>query len=184
MNRHGTILTEFLVLLIMIVLTSATVLFLVKTGVLMVRAEGEEISVLDAEFLPIGREGYLAIKEFQFCEGVDELYQCVGEKDTFQIGEEVHFRFVVESSVTNGEVMLVENYRVKGPNGEIILEVEEENNYHVTLQSGGRQEEVHFKDFLITEPGEDSAGQYTLELVMENPLLNKKTTLVKQFMVQ
>ncbi len=183
MNRQGTILTEFLVLLIMIVLTSAIVLFLVKTGVVSVRADGEEVSVLDAEFIPLGREGYLAIKEFQFCDAVDELYDCQGEKDTFQIGEEVHFRFVVESSVSNGEVMLAENYRLKGPGGEVLLEVSEDSNYHLGLESNKKKESITFKDYFIINLGSEE-GEYILELVMENPLLNKKSIKTEKVMIQ
>lgn len=183
MNQHGTILTEFLVLLIMIALTSATVLFLVKTGVVSVRADGadsEEVQILDAEFIPIGREGYLAIKEFRFCDAVDELYNCIGEKDAFQIGEEVHFRFVVESSVSNGEVMLVENYRLKGLGGKVILDVDTNNNYNYNLQSQQKKQNIYFKDYIITEDG-DPTGLYTVEFLIENPLLNKRVTLTKQF---
>lgn len=182
MNAKASI-TEFLVLLIMIALTSATVLFLVKSGVISVRADGEEVSVLDTEFIPVGREGYLAIKEFQFCDAVDELYNCVGEKDTFNIGEEVHFRFVVESSTSKGEVRLVENYRVKGPGGTLLLDVNEENNYPFNLQSNKKKENIYFKDYIITEDG-DTTGEYTLELLIENRLLNKKSTLIKKFNLQ
>ncbi len=182
MNTHGASMVEFLVLLIMIVLTSATVLFLVKTGIVAVRADGEEVSVLDTEFIPIGREGYLAIKEFQFCEKVDELYNCVGEEDMFNIGEEVHFRFVVESSVSNGEVMLVENYRLKGPSGEVLLEVSEDSNYHLGLESNKKKELIYFKDYFIVNEGSDH-GEYTIDLIIENLLLNKKTTLTKNIFI-
>lgn len=176
-NKKASI-TEFMVLLIMIVLTSATVLFLVKSGIVSVRADAEEVSVLNTEFIPVGREGYLAIKEFQFCSDVDELYNCIGEKYIFTIGEEVHFRFVVESSTSNGEVMLVENYRLKSPRGEVLLDVNEESNYHLNLQTGKKQELITFKDYFIVNPGSDE-GEYTLELVMENVLLNKRATITK-----
>ena len=185
MNKKASII-EFMVLIIMIVLTSATVLFLVKTGVVSVRADdgvgAEEVSVLDTEFIPIGREGYLAIKEFQFCDSVDELYTCVGEKDRFNIGEEVHFRFVVESSTSNGEVRLVENYRLKSPSGEILLDVDEESNYHLNLQTGKKKELITFKDYFIVNQGSEE-GEYTLELVMENVLLNKKATLTEKIVI-
>jgi len=187
MNKKAS-LTEFMVLLIMIVLTSATVLFLVKTGVVSVRADdgasGEEVPVLDAEFIPIGREGYLTIKEFQFCVGVDELYNCIGEKDTFAIGEEVHFRFVVESSTSNGEVLLVENYRLKSPGGEVLLDVDEESNYNFNLRSDRKTEDTYFKDYIITEQGKDQPGTYTLELLIENQLLNKRVTLSKEYALE
>lgn len=183
MNTHGASMVEFLVLLIMIVLTSATVLFLVKTEIVSVRAEGGEVSVLNTEFIPVGREGYLAIKEFQFCDAVDEVYNCLEEKSTFQIGEEVHFRFIVESSTWNGEAMLVENYRLKSPSGDVLLDVDEESNYHFNLQSTKRKEDIYFKDYFIVNPGSE-IGEYTLELVIENPLLNKKTMLTEKAQIE
>ena len=41
-------------------------------------------------------------------------------------------------------------------------------------------QEVYFKDYLVIEKG-DKEGKYVLELVVENPLLNKKVTLVEEF---
>lgn len=181
MNTKAS-LAEFMVLLIMIVLTSATVLFLVKSGVVSVRADADEVSVLNTEFIPVGREGYLTITEFQFCGSVDELYNCVNEKDTFKIGDEVHFRFAVESSTSNGEVMLVENYRLKDPSGKLLLDVDEKNNYHLNLESAKKQELITFKDYFVVNLGSEE-GEYTLELVMENVLLNKKTTLTEKVMI-
>ncbi|MDO8655930.1 MAG: hypothetical protein Q7K45_01715, partial [Nanoarchaeota archaeon] len=115
-----------------------------------------------------------------FCDSVDELYTCVGEKDVFRIGEEVHFRFVVESSTSNGEVRLVENYRIKGTDGTILLDVNDENNYLFNIQSNKKNENIYFKDHIITEIG-DNVGEYTIELLIENVLLNKKSTLIKKF---
>ena len=170
---------EILIFLIVVVLTSAVVLFLVQSGIVTVKADGEEVPILNAEFIPVGREGYVAIKEFQFCDTVDELYNCLGEKNTFQIGEEVHFRFIVESSTWNGEVMLVENYKLKSPTGETLLDVDEENNYHFNLQSGKKKELIYFKDYFVVNLG-SAEGEYTVELVIDNPLLNKKVTTVQR----
>jgi len=174
MNKKASI-TEFMVLLIMIVLTSATVLFLVRSGIVSVRADVEEVSVLNTEFIPVGREGYLAIKEFQFCSDVDELYNCIGEKKTFAPGENIYFHFLVESSTSHGEVMLIQNYKLKNPSGEILLDVDEESNFHFNIQSNKKQELIYFKDYFIVSPG-SSYGEYMVELVVENPLLNKKAT--------
>ncbi len=173
---------EIVIFLIVVVLTSALVLFLVQSGIVTVKAESEDVSVLNAEFIPVGREGYLAIKEFQFCGAIDDLYNCLEEKSTFQVGEEVHFRFIVESSIWNGEAMIVENYRLKSPSGEVLLDVDEESNYHFNLQSAKKKEDIYFKDYFIINPGSE-AGEYTLELVVENPLLNKKATLTKMFLI-
>jgi hypothetical protein len=78
--------------------------------------------------------------------------------------------------------MLVENYRIKGPTGELLLEVDESNNFNFDLTSNKETEDVTFKDFFIVNQGLPE-GQYTMELFIENPLLTKKTTLVKKFQV-
>ena len=94
--------------------------------------------------------------------------------------EEVHFKFVVESSTYNGEIMLTENYKLIDPDEKILLEVDESENFHFQKKSKETKELITFKDFLII--GEDlPTGEYTLNLVVENPLINKKTTLTKRF---
>ncbi len=180
MNTHGSIMMELFIFLIVILLTSATVLFLVQSGILQVRAVGDEASILNMEFIPVGREGILAMKEFQFCGQVNEQYQCLDPKETFMIREEVHFRFVVETSTFNGEVMLVENYKLKSPSGEVLLDVDVNRNLHYEHQSTQKNEQIYFKDYLITEFG-DQTGEYTFELLLENPLLTKKVVLTRKF---
>ena len=179
MNKEGKIATQILIMLVVVVLTSAAVFSLVQYGVIKVK-EVEGAQVLNTEFIPYMREGYLAIKEFKFCEDVDENYGCVGEKEDFELGGRIYFRFVIESSIVDGEVMLVENYQLKGPTGEMLLEVDEKNNYYFEVESKKKTELVFFKDYFIVGAGLEE-GEYTLELLMENPLLNKKTTLVKKF---
>ena len=183
MNTHGSIMMELFIFLIVILLTSATVLFLVQSGILQVRAVGDEAPILNMEFIPVGREGILAMKEFQFCGQVNEQYQCLEQKETFIIGDEVHFRFVVETSTFNGEVMLVENYRLKGPDGMVLLDVDTKNNYNYNLPSKEKIQDIYFKDYILSEIG-DPLGTYTAEFVIENPLLNKKATLRKQFTLE
>ena len=79
--------------------------------------------------------------------------------------------------------MLVENYQIKGPNGELLLGVDEKNNFNFDLISNEKKELITFKDFFVV--GSDlSEGEYTLELIVNNPLLNKKTTLVKKFQME
>lgn len=190
MNPHASVMLELLIFIITVILTSAIVLFLVQTGVVGVQANGEgvedesggeaaEVSVLDTEFLPIGREGTLAVKDFQFCDFVNELYQCVQEKSNFVLGEEVHFRFLVESSSLNGEIMLVENYRLIDPQGKVVLDVDEKNNFYFNQVSGKKTEQVTFKDYFIAG-FELVEGQYTLELWLENPLIGKKVKVVRE----
>lgn len=183
MNKSGKVITEILVLMVVIVLTSAIILFLVQSGLITVKAEGEQAPVLNTEFIPLGREGYLTVKDFKFCIYIDENYNCLLEKDSFFQGDEVHFFFVVESTTANGEIMLIENYRLKDPSGKVLVDIDAKNNYHFEMSSKDKQETVSFKDY-FTLADNSEPGEYTLELVLENPLLNKKATLSKTFLVE
>jgi len=181
-NRKGKLAMEVLVILIVVVVTSGVMFSLVRAGVLEVKPEGEA-SVLDTEFIPMGRGGYLGIEDFKFCEGVDVDYQCLGEKKAFEKPSLVFFRFTVKSTTVRGEVILVENYRLKDKEGKVLLEAEEKDNFYYKVKSDKEVQEIYFKDYLVIEKG-DEAGKYTLELILENPLLNKKVTLVKEFEVR
>ncbi|MBI4983077.1 hypothetical protein HZC32_00325 [Candidatus Woesearchaeota archaeon] len=182
MNTQSKGVTELLVMLIMVVLTSGTVLLLVQSGIITVKAENEQVPILNAEFIPMGREGSLAVKEFQLCDYVDPGYNCVNEGDTFVSGSEVHFRFVVESSTYNGDIMLVENYRVKDSQGKILFDVDEKNNFHFDIPSSELKEKVSFKDYFVIAD-DAPEGEYSLELIVENPLLVKRTVTLKTFKV-
>ncbi len=188
-NKKAKVEFEVLLFMIALVIVSALVLWAVQSGIVTVRADGAgEKPILNAEFIPYGREGFLAVKEFQFCSAVDEKYNCLGEngesgeKEEFKVGEEVHFRFVVESTTVYGKVTLTENYRVKGPDDSVLLEVDDNSNFNFESEGGDKVQRVYFKDFIITEKG-DARGKYTLELMMNNPLLEKKAVLVKEFEV-
>ena len=183
MNKRGKVITEILVMMIVIMLTSAIILFLVQSGLITVKAEGEQAPVLNTEFIPLGREGYLAVKDFKFCIYVDENYNCLLEKDSFFQGDEVHLFFVVESTAAGGKIMLIENYRLKDPSGKVLVDIDAKNNYHFEMSSKDKQEIVSFKDY-FTLADDAGPGEYTLELVLENPLLNKKITLSKTFLVE
>jgi hypothetical protein len=77
---------------------------------------------------------------------------------------------------------LVENYRIRNPYGEIILDVDQKNNLHFDVSSKERVEMVTFKDYF--KLGNDlPLGEYTLELVIENPLLDKKVVRSEKFVV-
>ena len=178
MKKKGKIAVQILIILVVLVATSAVIFLLVQYEVIKVK-ELEGASVLNMEFIPYMREGYLVVKEFKFCEDVGETYECVGEKESFELGDKVYFRFVIESSTVDGEVMLVENYRVKGPEGNVLLEVDERNNYYFDMKSKEETEDIFFKDFFVIERGEE--GEYTLELILSNPLLNKRVQIIKTF---
>ncbi|MEK6969805.1 MAG: hypothetical protein AABW48_05235 [Nanoarchaeota archaeon] len=180
MNKKGGLAMGILIILIFIVATSALILFLVKSGVISVKEDTSSEPVLNAEFLPLGRSGYLAIKDFKFCNSVNENYACLIPKSGFIPGEEVHFLFVIESSTYNGEIMLLENYRIKDPAGQIILDVDQKDSFQFGVKSGEKQELVALKDYFLTSI-DAPVGEYTLELIVKNPLLDKQITLVKSF---
>ena len=176
--KQASLIIEMLVLMILVVLTSGIVLFLVQSGILTVKAENEAVPILNAEFIPLVREGYLTVPEFQLCSRIDRSYTCLQEKENFVLGEEVHFRFVVESSVFNGEVMIIENYRLLDPSGKVILDVDEQNNFHFDALSSDETEKITFKDYFVAGY-ELAEGEYSLELYVDNPLLNKNVKITK-----
>ncbi len=180
MNKKGGLAIGILIVLIAIVATSALILFLVKFGLINVKEDVSPEPVLNTEFLPLGRSGYLAIKDFQFCNSVNQDYACLIPKSGFLPGEEVHFLFVIESSTYNGEIMLLENYRIKDPAGQVILDVDQKDNFQFDIKSGEKQELIALKDYFLTSV-DAPVGEYTLELIVKNPLLDKQIILVKSF---
>ena len=180
MNAQGSAMVELLILLVVVALTSGVILFLVQTGVLQVRSSSAEYdSLLNAEFIPLAQEGRLAVQGFQCCSFVDENYRCLEEKKRFTAGERVYFRFAVETSTVSGDVLLVQNYRLKDAFGKVLLEVDEQSNNYARKSHVRETEVLYFKDFIVSEAGDE--GAYTFELLIENPLLQKKATLIKNF---
>lgn len=182
MNNQAKIEIELFVMLIVVVATSAAILLLIQGGIISVRADTNSEPILNAEFIPMGREGSLVFRDFYFCSYVSEDYQCIGESNEFELGNEVHFLFVVESSTFNGDLKLVENYRIRNPFGKVILDVGQKNTLHFDTSSSEKIEAVTFKDF-FTLGSELPLGEYTLELVLVNPLLDKKVVKSEKFMV-
>ena len=171
---------EVFVVLITMVFTSAIILLLIYSGTITVKEEVSSEPILNAEFLPAGREGVLAIKDFEFCSYVDEQYGCQNSQEAFLAGEEIHFRFLVQSSIFNGQIALIENYLLKDPQGNVILEVDGGNEILVETASSNQEEFLFFRDYFVIHPGSPE-GEYTLELELENTLLQKKTTAVNKF---
>lgn len=182
MRKRGRIEIELFMVLITIVVTSAVILLLVKFGTIEVREETVAEPILNAEFLPAGREGFLTVKDFAFCSYVDENLNCVEEREEFGKTENVYVWFVVESSVTDEQVLLLRNYKMSDPLGEVVLQAEQKNAYNFGLSSGRETEKVVFGEFFVL--GEDAAaGEYALDVIVENPLLGKKITLTRRFML-
>lgn len=183
MNSKASSAIELLLILVAVVLTSAVILFLVQKGLINVKATANNQPILNTEFIPFAREGALAIKEFNFCSFVNEQYQCIEQKQTFARGEEVHFRFVIETTPSNGAVKIAENYRISNPSGEIILDANTENNFNYDTTSNQNKESIVFKDYFTLGFGLQP-GIYSLDLILENPYLTKKVTYTKTFTVE
>ena len=179
-HTKGQATMQILVLLILVVFTSAIILLLISSGIVSVRADTNNEPILNTEFLPFGREGTLVIRDFQFCTSVSDKFECVQETTSFHRPESIHFRFVVESTTLQNQILLVENYRIKDASGKIVLEVDHNNDLHFEKKTKDNIEQVYFKDFIVSA-ADDTPGEYTLELFIENPLLTKKATLIKEF---
>jgi hypothetical protein len=178
MNKKGVML-QVLIFLVVVIFTSALMLLLVKMGVVDVQSGNSE-PILNTEFIPLERGGTLVMKSVEFCGYIDEIYQCYSSGKNFSPGDDVYVLFVVETSVYNSNIMLVRNYRITDSLGKVILDVEEKNNYHFEEKSGKQTEIVTFADFFTT--GTDYLeGEYTLDVIVENPLLNKKMTKKETF---
>lgn len=182
MNTKAAGVMELIVLLIIIVITSAAMLLLVKFNIVTLKADGVQEPVLNAEFIPYAREGTLVVKEFSFCRSVDDAYNCLGGGAVFTFDQPVYYRFGVESSTFNGDIKIVKNYRIKGPSGDVLLDVGNDQQYEFNTVSTNDRETVLFKDYFVIPSGLP-AGEYTLELVVENPLLTKTATLSQKFVV-
>ena len=181
-QKRGRIEVEVFIVLITVVVTSAIILLLVKSGAVKVKEEVVTEPVLNAEFLPVGKEGFLSVDDFAFCSYVGENLNCLSRKEDFGKTENVYVWFTVESTVTNGQVMAARNYRIRDPSGKVVLEADNKNGYDFDLRSDKDTEKVVFADYFVM--GEEAiSGEYTLEVMVENPLLGKRITLSKEFMI-
>ncbi|MBT3836193.1 hypothetical protein HOD05_05405 [Candidatus Woesearchaeota archaeon] len=179
LNSKGKLAVQLLTFLVVAVLSSAIMLTLVQTGVLSVRAENQP-SLLDSEFVPVGRVGTLAITSFDFCRSIGDTLNCVGETDDFNVNQEIHFKFVVETTTSYGQIQLVENYRVKDSEGNIILNADTEDDFYFDLETDQKQELVTMAEYFLIS----NSGDYTLELIVKNPHLGKTTTITEGFSVE
>lgn len=173
---------ELLLVLVTMVFTSAVVFTIISLSVVEVEASSDTTSMLNTEFLPFGRGGELVINNFRFCDYESNLNGCWQENEYFYPNEEVHFFFEVISSTYYGDILLVENYQLLGPSGEVILSVEAKNNYYYEIESNREKETVYFIDYFIL--GSDAVpGTYTVNLIINNQLLEKQVVLTETFQV-
>lgn len=172
---------EILVFIILVVFTSAIVLGLIHFEIIKVRpSDGEEPSILNAEFIPFERDGNLLVKKFEFCETVTSTYECLNPKTTFQKGQPTSFKVIMESDTIDNQIKLEENYRIKGPQDQVYLEVGDRESFHYEKQSINPSEIVALADS-FTVSTDLPSGTYTIEVFVTNPLINKKTTLTRTF---
>lgn len=183
MNTKASAVLEIFIILIAIVLTSALVLFLVKTGVLTVNSNNSNQQILNTEFIPYERQGSLSIKDFELCSYVNDQYQCLEPRTSFTIGDDAHFRFTIDTTPYYGDVIIIENYRILSSSGKVMLDIDLKKNFQYDATSQEKIESIFFKDYFSIGSGIPN-GQYTLELNIENPLLNKQATLKKPFMIE
>ena len=64
----------------------------------------------------------------------------------------------------------------------VIIDAESDEAFHIDETSNERKELITFADYFIVNAGQ--SGEYTLDLILENPLIGKKTTLSKRFDVR
>jgi hypothetical protein len=191
-GRKGGLAIESLALLVTALISSALVFYLVQSGVVSVSGSGDGTSVsnsqsefLNIEYLPISKGGTLVIQDFSLCYNEDvnkETLKCKQERELFFLGDEVHFSFSVISSSYLGSIELLENYRLRGPDNEILLDVNSRDDYEFATDTEESIQQVYFEDYFILD-SVDPIGEYTLELVVKNNLIGKETVVRKKINV-
>lgn len=179
-NSKGSVWLQVIVIVGVAALTTAIMLLLIHFDVLSPQAQEQQVNVLNAEFIPLERTGDLQIRQVDLCNYVDTKFNCYNKTELFQRDDNIYLRFLVESSVYQGEIMIARNYRVINPEGNIILDLEQQNSYTFRQESPKESQAVAFADY-FTLGNNPQIGQYQIEIIVENPLLNKKVTIIKRF---
>ena len=175
MNKNGKVVVEILIFMIAVVMISAGVLFLIKTGFLNPQPENSEVNLLNTEFLPTGRDAGISLMEFDVCSYIQTNLFC-SKKDYFYTGETVFVRLIVGTSFTNGEAILDRKYTLLNSENQNILTLEASDNYQISV---GNDEPLMVTDeFILPEDLEE--GTYLLDVLIENPLINKKVSGKKE----
>jgi hypothetical protein len=172
--KQASVMVKLVVFLIVIVITSSIVLLLVRTGV--VDQTNSNENVLNIDFIPI-TTGDLNIRSVILCGSLEE-FECL-ESEEFSVGEKVNVLFLVETDVDAGRVLLVRSYKVTNANGEVVFASSGKNNVVFEETSEKSAELVGFSDS-FTPSG---SGEFTLDAIIENPILGKKVTASKRFVI-
>ena len=179
MNPKANLALQIFLWLITIVVTAAVILLLVKYDVLAVNASSEE-PIIASDFLPLGRGGSLSFVDIRFCQLVDENYVCYNEEENFISGDKVYVVFLAKTSNYEGTVTLSRNYRLINPLGKTIVEMDDKNEYSFSMDTNKDEETIVFSDYFLTTENY-IPGEYILELLVKNPLLNKEIIAKKAF---
>tara|TARA_Y100000310_G_scaffold124700_1_gene123461 strand:- start:76516 stop:77085 length:570 start_codon:yes stop_codon:yes gene_type:complete len=174
--KQAKIAMEILIILIVVVFTTALILALVNSGVIKVK-QGEEINFLNTDYIPLHHASSFSVSDFEFCYYV-ENFICE-PADEFVFGDDINFLMTIDSSVIDNNVIITENYNVIDPNGQIIFSAEERGDYTFEYPSNQKVASFPFTDYLAIDYG--PAGEYTLEILLTNILLNKEIKLEKKF---
>ena len=177
MNRRAFSGTEFLISLVIVVALTGTIFALTYSGIIPVKSQNEELTVPLSAFVPYYDQPVLEIKEIKTCTSVTEKYQCLGEKDTFNRGDYVTFRFRVKSSVLGEKVKLTEDY-ILYREGKIVARSDNLINFEQASKKA--VETLDFKDYVFLENSFEP-GEYWLEMSVENPLMMAKTSKTIKF---
>ena len=181
-SNKGSVLVQVTVIVLVAALTTLVMLLLMNLGVFEEQPENEQVSLLNTQFIPLERGGDLQIRQIDFCKRVDTEFNCYTKTTSFVKGEDVYIRFLVETSAYQGQVLLVRNYRIVDPLGNVIQDLEQQNAY-VYEEATPNQRSVAFADKL-TFFADDLVGEYAIEMVVESPLLDKRVAIVKRIMIE
>lgn len=178
--KKGGIVTRILVILIIVIITTAVILYLVQAGIISPKPAGEEVDILNANFIPISNEGVLVIKQLDLCRAVDDQLNCYVKSETFSINDPVYIRALVVSTAVSGKLKLTRSYKMTDSSGNVILTLDQENERVMeTPLSENKEESLAFSDAIFFN-SDLNPGEYNLELVVTNPDLQKKTTIVRR----
>jgi hypothetical protein len=162
---------QIIIVLIVVVFTSALILFLIKTDIISPK-EQSDVDVLNSQFLYARESGELKVNFIKTCEQVTNNFECINEKSDFIFGDEIHFLLAIESPAYNGKINLVENYEVKNPNKQLILAADPKDNYYFEKEVITPIDYIYFNDFVTINSGED--GEYVATFMVKNEQLGKE----------
>jgi hypothetical protein len=175
-NKKAGITTQVIAILIVVVFTSALILYLINSGIITPK-EQNEVDVLNTRFLYQRESGELKVNFIKACELVSPDFECINERTDFKFNEQIHFLISVESPSHNGKINLVENYEVKNPTKQVVLSANPKDNFYFEKEVITQSDTILFKDFFVINDGE--SGEYVANFIIQNPMINKHVGVAK-----